>query len=254
MKPFIFLGIKKANKTHSFGVIEVRLFAVGVCESNGKVLAIREFGTLKLPAVELNSENPRDELGAFFLRSLGVEVEVGKLFGEKYIENSSELFLYYLIPPIPQLKEANGVVWVKATEENFKKIDPAKTGELLSSNYAKEAMKLLDIMERTINKCPWGAKQTVESALQELVSEIEEFKEELFLKDRVKASFEAGDVVYDALLLTWLFARDRNISPAFILKKVTEKISRRKPWLFSDRGISLEEAEKLWEYYKSLEN
>ncbi|OAA31453.1 hypothetical protein AT15_08140 [Kosmotoga arenicorallina S304] len=232
----------------------MRLLAVGVCETNGKVLAMREFGTLKLPAVELNSENPRDELGTFFLSSLGIEVEIGKLFGEKYIESSNELFLYYLIPPLPQLKEANGVVWVKATEENLKKIDPAKTGESLSSNYVKEAMKLLDIMERTINKCPWGAKQTVEDALRELVSEIEEFRAELFLKDQVKASFEAGDVVYDALLLIWLFARDSNMSPAIILKKVTEKISKRKPWLFSDGGISLEEAEKLWEYYKSLGN
>lgn len=232
----------------------LRLLAVGVCESNGKVLTIREFGKLRLPTIELSSENPRDELGTFFLRSLGVEVEIGKLFGEKYIESSNELLLYYLIPPLPQLKEANGVVWVKATEENLKKIDPAKTGKLLSSNYVKEAMKLLDIIERTINKCPWGAKQTVEDALQELVTEIEEFRTELSSNNQIKASFEAGDVVYDALLLSWFFARDNNMSPAIILKKVTEKISKRKPWLFSERGISLEEAEKLWKYYKSLGN
>jgi len=232
----------------------MRLLAVGVCETGGRVLAIEEFGTLSLPVVELSSGDPRDELKTFFLRSLGIEVEIGRFFAEKYIENSNELFLYYLISPLPQLKEAKGVQWVKETEDNLKKVDPAKTGELLLKNAAKEMYKLLDILERTINRCPWGAKQTAEDALKELVSEIEEFKAELSMKNRLKASFEVGDIVYDALLLSWLFARDNNINPEDILKKVNDKISKRKPWLFSERKISLEEAEKLWEYYKSLEN
>ncbi|AKI98232.1 hypothetical protein IX53_03630 [Kosmotoga pacifica] len=133
-------------------------------------------------------------------------------------------------------------------------MDLANVVDILLENPVKEILKLQEIVERNMDRCPWGSQQTIEDALKELISEIEEFEAELDVKNWTKAFFEVGDIVYDALLLAWIYAREHDVTPDTILRKVNNKISKRKPWLFSETRISLEEAKKLWNYYKSLES
>ncbi|PLV59097.1 MazG nucleotide pyrophosphohydrolase domain-containing protein [Thermotoga sp. KOL6] len=106
--------------------------------------------------------------------------------------------------------------------------------------------ELWDIIQRSLQKCPWLEKQSLYDLLQALSSEIEEIKKALDEKDLDNLEEEIGDLIYDAFLVGVVAKRDYGINLDNSIKRVVKKISHRKPWLFWERRISLEEAEKIW--------
>lgn len=110
--------------------------------------------------------------------------------------------------------------------------------------------RLLEIIERSLEKCPWLEKQSIETLLEALASEIEEVTEAVKKNDLANLEEEIGDLIYDALLVAAVAQRDYGIDLESAIQKVVEKISHRKPWLFWEEKISLEEAEKIWKERK----
>ena len=110
--------------------------------------------------------------------------------------------------------------------------------------------ELIDIIERSLKKCPWLEKQNIESLLDALTSEVEEVKEAIKRKDLTNLEEEIGDLIYDAFLVGAVAERDHGVDLKRAIQRVVEKVSHRKPWLFWDRKISLEEAERIWKERK----
>ena len=111
--------------------------------------------------------------------------------------------------------------------------------------------KLLEIIEKSLEKCPWLERQSIDSLLDALASEVEEIRDAVKKKDLTKLEEEIGDLIYDAFLVGAVAQRDYGVDLERAIQRVVEKISHRKPWLFWDEKISLEEAERIWKERKS---
>ncbi|MBM7559321.1 MazG nucleotide pyrophosphohydrolase domain-containing protein [Marinitoga litoralis] len=123
----------------------------------------------------------------------------------------------------------------------------------MDKEFLNELKKLYDIVQRNIDKCPWVESIDSEKMLNEASSEIKEIEEALNGNDIENIEEEIGDLIYDSFLLLKIIERDYNISSKNVIKKVVDKISNRKPWLFWEEKISLEKASEIWQERKKAE-
>ncbi|KLO22611.1 MULTISPECIES: MazG nucleotide pyrophosphohydrolase domain-containing protein [unclassified Marinitoga] len=123
----------------------------------------------------------------------------------------------------------------------------------MKKEFLKEFKKLCDIVQRNIEKCPWVKSINLNTMINEASSEIKEIEEALLSEDIDNLEEELGDLVYDAFLILKIAERDYNISSDKVIKRVVNKISNRKPWLFWKGSISREEAAKIWLERKNAE-
>ncbi|KLO21489.1 nucleotide pyrophosphohydrolase [Marinitoga sp. 1197] len=123
----------------------------------------------------------------------------------------------------------------------------------MKKEFLKEFKKLCDIVQRNIEKCPWVKSINLNTMINEASSEIKEIEEALLSEDIDNLEEELGDLIYDAFLILKIAERDYNISSDKVIKRVVNKISNRKPWLFWKESISREEAAKIWLERKNAE-
>ena len=117
-----------------------------------------------------------------------------------------------------------------------------------------EIEKLIDAIMKTLEKCPWVKEQTIYSLKGELLSEAAELKDAIENKDMDNFEEEIGDIIYDTLLLLAIAERDGITTRDKVVRRVREKIMRRKPWVFGDEKVSTpEEASKRWYEIKEQE-
>lgn len=110
--------------------------------------------------------------------------------------------------------------------------------------------ELFDIIRRSLERCPWLERQSVENLLRELRSEVDEVERAVKSGDVQNLEEEIGDLVYDVFLVAAVAGRDYGVDLERAIKRVVDKISYRKPWLFWDERIELEEAIRIWNQRK----
>ncbi|NIA04095.1 MAG: hypothetical protein GWP09_01975 [Nitrospiraceae bacterium] len=108
----------------------------------------------------------------------------------------------------------------------------------------------LNIHEKNKELCPWFSKSTPEELLDELKDEIRELEESQNKKNREE---ELGDILWDYFLLVYKLEEKNKINKINVIKEIIAKIKRRKPYLFSNKSVSLEEAHRIWYDAKNKE-
>ncbi len=118
----------------------------------------------------------------------------------------------------------------------------------------REFDDLVAAIRLSMKKCPWMREQTIESYKHQLVDEAHEVLEAIDAGDDENLKEELGDIIYDALCLAIMAESQGKFSTEGVISTVTEKIKRRKPWVFGDVVISTpEEAVKMWNEIKHRE-
>jgi uncharacterized protein YabN with tetrapyrrole methylase and pyrophosphatase domain len=122
-----------------------------------------------------------------------------------------------------------------------------------SGNHFEDIVEIMKIL-RSPDGCPWDMKQTVKSAVRDLLSEADEVREALEKDDMENLREELGDLLW-GIIFTANVAREKDLfSIDDILRDTREKIVRRHPHVFGDKPAdSPEDAQRLFKEAKESE-
>ena len=101
--------------------------------------------------------------------------------------------------------------------------------------------------------CPWTSNQTVESYAQQILGEAQEVQLAVQNKDMENLKEELGDVLWDTLMVAHIAQDAGYFKVEDIMDNVIAKMKRRKPYVFEDRHVPIEEAKKIWYDVKAQE-
>lgn len=113
--------------------------------------------------------------------------------------------------------------------------------------------ELLDAIEKNLIYCPYTKDKLLEEYYKEIIYEANEIKEAIEKKDNENLKEELGDVLWDTLTTIKLGEKQGLFTSKEIIEKSLEKAKRRKPFIFENRAVSSEEAEKIWNEAKAKE-
>ena len=117
----------------------------------------------------------------------------------------------------------------------------------------KELIELSETTRKNIQFCKWVETQDFENYFWHLQEEVDELKEAIKNKDTENIKEELGDALLDMLMLIRIAERDMGIDSKQIVSGVIRKLKRRKPYIFENRSVSLEEGRRIWYSAKSKE-
>ena len=118
----------------------------------------------------------------------------------------------------------------------------------------KSFLDLYDAMKLNRRKCPWAKTQDLKRHVRELEKEVVELKQAIDKKDVENMREEIGDVFWDLMFISVIAEEEGLFTLKNSLDEVSEKIKRRKPWVFGSETVSSrEEAIKRWFEQKGLE-
>lgn len=116
--------------------------------------------------------------------------------------------------------------------------------------------ELVKIMEqlRAEKGCPWDRAQTHESLKPFLIEEAYEVLEAMEAKDQGKFQEELGDLLFQIIFHTQISKEQGQFTMEQLLEKITEKMIRRHPHVFSDALVAdAQEVLFNWEEIKRRE-
>ena len=114
--------------------------------------------------------------------------------------------------------------------------------------------ELVDVVKKTLEKCPWAKEQTIEKHKDEILSEAKEIINAVDKKDYENLKEELGDLFYDILFICAIAEKEGLFTTKEVINGVKGKLIRRKPWVFGNETVkSSEEAVKRWNEIKKKE-
>ena len=132
--------------------------------------------------------------------------------------------------------------------EEKEEMEEEKVGDLFA--------RLVKIMERLRGKdgCPWDREQTHESLKPFLVEEAYEVLEAMESHESEKLKEEMGDLLFQIIFHVQISTEQEEFTMEQLLEKITEKMIRRHPHVFSDAQMAnAQEVLFNWEVIKRQE-
>lgn len=123
----------------------------------------------------------------------------------------------------------------------------------------RSARALADLMQlvrrlRAPDGCPWDREQTTHSVAPYILEEAYEAVEAVEAGDAQEALSELGDLLFQVVFMTNLYAEAGDFDLADVIQHVTEKMTRRHPHVFGELKVdSAQEVKGLWGEIKSAE-
>ncbi len=117
----------------------------------------------------------------------------------------------------------------------------------------EEFERFIDFYLKEEEYCPWVNEIGIEELLDRIKGELEEVKEEIEKGEKEKLIEEVGDVFRGSFLLLVKSSYNIGENPHIVIKRVLEKIKRRKPWVIEERKVSLKESLEIWQQKKEEE-
>lgn len=117
----------------------------------------------------------------------------------------------------------------------------------------KEFEELCNIIRIDREKSPWMQKVTLPEWISLLEGEIEEVKMALKNNDQKNLHEELGDVFLVSLTSLVIAEDTHQANASKIISDASEKLKRRKPWIFTGENLSIEEEEQQWKLIKQNE-
>ncbi len=119
----------------------------------------------------------------------------------------------------------------------------------------KEFEKLLGIMNRLRENCPWDKKQTNESLRKLTIEEVYELADAISSQSDEGIRNELGDMMLHIVFYARIGSEKGAFNMADVLRGINEKLFYRHPHVFGDVKVSgASEVEKNWEHLKIKEN
>ena len=159
--------------------------------------------------------------------------------------------------PFPGVRRAAGVKNIKQTLVGLKIIrNFAPTMERLHTREEKlEAFgRLLDVMDRLREECPWDRKQTNESLRPNTIEETYELCDALIRDDQKEICKELGDVLLHVVFYGRIGEEKQQFDIADVCNKLCDKLIFRHPHVYGDAvAKSAEQVLESWEQIKLKE-
>ena len=113
---------------------------------------------------------------------------------------------------------------------------------------------LVDALWKCRAKCPWAKDRTIKETVGEIIKEVDEIKEAVDKNELDEVKEEVGDAIMDCLYLALIAEEKGLFTIKDVFQGVTEKLKRRKPWVFDGMKIKdADEAVKIWNEIKAKE-
>lgn len=109
------------------------------------------------------------------------------------------------------------------------------------------------ILKRNLKYCPWIENENIESYIEQISGELEELKQAIKNKDNENLTEELGDVFLDIMNMINIAERDKLVKSDEVFESIIAKIKRRKPYIFKNKKVSLDESWKIWREAKKKE-
>ena len=104
-----------------------------------------------------------------------------------------------------------------------------------------EFAELYGILRKDREISPWSGKLTLQERLTELKKEVEEVFEAVEKNDINNLHEELGDVMWDLLAAMVIAEEKYNFDIKKTLQDTINKMKQRKPWIFNNEVITVEE-------------
>lgn len=114
--------------------------------------------------------------------------------------------------------------------------------------------RLLDVMDRLRDECPWDREQTMESLRPLTIEETYELSEAVLARDNYNISKELGDLLLHIVFYAKIGDEQNSFDITKVIDLLCDKLIFRHPHVFSDQHVSKsEEVVKNWEQLKGIE-
>lgn len=114
--------------------------------------------------------------------------------------------------------------------------------------------RVLEIMDRLRENCPWNGAQTMESLRPMTVEEVYELSDAILKKSDKDIEKELGDVLLHIVFYSRIAQEQGRFDVADVMERLCEKMIFRHPHVFSDTKVAdAEEVSENWEMLKTKE-
>ncbi len=114
--------------------------------------------------------------------------------------------------------------------------------------------KLIDIIKKLREKCPWDKKQTLNSIKWLFIEESYELKEAIERKNRKEIEEELGDILFLSLFGIKVAEDEKVTTLDAVVEKTSSKLVQRHPHVFGNVVVKeIKEVLKNWEHIKQKE-
>ena len=119
---------------------------------------------------------------------------------------------------------------------------------------AEAFIRLVEIMDRLREECPWDKKQTMESLRYLTIEEMYELSDAILDKDTSEIRKELGDLMLHIVFYCRIASEDNSFDITDVLNGICDKLIHRHPHIYSDVKVKDEkEVKENWEKLKLKE-
>lgn len=114
--------------------------------------------------------------------------------------------------------------------------------------------RVLDVMRKLRENCPWNAAQTMESLRPMTIEEVYELSDAILKKSGNDIEKELGDVLLHVVFYSRIAEERGDFDIADVMERLCEKMIFRHPHVFSDTKVAdAQEVSENWEMLKTKE-
>ena len=115
--------------------------------------------------------------------------------------------------------------------------------------------RLLEIMNRLRNECPWDKQQTMESLRHLTIEETYELSEAILSNEINEIKNELGDLLLHIVFYSKIASEKKHFDINDVINGICDKLIHRHPHIYSDVKLdNIEEVKKNWEIIKKNEH
>ncbi len=123
-----------------------------------------------------------------------------------------------------------------------------------NKEYIEAFNRMMSLMRKVRNECPWDKAQTNETLRTLTIEEIYELSDAILNDDNKNICKELGDVLMHIVFYSLIGEEEKLFSLVDVMNSLSEKLIRRHPHVFCEDGsITYEDVEKNWEKIKLKE-
>ena len=119
---------------------------------------------------------------------------------------------------------------------------------------AEAFIRLVEIMDRLREECPWDKKQTMDSLRYLTIEEMYELSDAILEKDMGEIKKELGDLLLHIVFYSRIASENNDFDISDVLNGISDKLIYRHPHIYGDVKVKDEkEVKKNWEKLKLKE-
>ena len=121
-------------------------------------------------------------------------------------------------------------------------------------NKAKAFLRLVEIMDRLREECPWDKKQTIDSLRYLTIEEMYELSDAILDKNMDEIKKELGDLMLHIVFYSRIASEKKHFDITDVLNSISDKLIHRHPHIYADVVANdIKQVKENWEKLKLKE-